>query len=311
MAQAQSGLCAEANLHGLHLFFNVLDGHDESVRAKLPALSQLHDEFSDQFSESMISSFVAIGAQYWPHIYPEFIPSGLRSFPHVSTSEHAIHTQPFDMLVVIRSDREDVNHLFAQRVLQLFANGIELVSQVRCFRFLDGRDFNGFVYGGDAPHGRLKRQVALVHNPGELDDQGSYVHTQRVKFDLTTWSRLTIDEQEQIMGRTRLDNQLIMPPRVDSHATLSELKDEHGLPLLLNQSMPFGDVHVQGSLWLSCSAHGDGIELVLKRRVGDEDCYDKWLDFTSSDMGAAFFAPSVQFMRIMATGLEGELDVIE
>ena len=32
MAQAQSGICAEANLHGLHLFFNVFDGQDESVK---------------------------------------------------------------------------------------------------------------------------------------------------------------------------------------------------------------------------------------------------------------------------------------
>ncbi|WMN61076.1 Dyp-type peroxidase [Pseudoalteromonas xiamenensis] len=307
MAQAQSGLCAEANLHGLHLFFNVLDGHDEAVRVQLPELLMLQDEFNDQFSESMISSFIAVGAQYWPHIYPEFIPSELRSFPHISHSEHSIHSQPFDLLLVIRSDREDVNHLFAQRALQIFGPGVELVSQVRCFRFLDGRDFNGFVYGGDAPHGRLKRQVALVSNPNQPDDQGSYVHTTRVKFELAGWHRLEVSEQEQIMGRTRLDNQLILPPTPDSHATLSELKDENGLALLLNQSMPFGDVHVQGSLWLSCSAHGDGLALVLKKRLGDDECYDRWLDFTHSDMGAAFFAPSVQFLKSMAE----RLDVIE
>ncbi|CCQ09968.1 Dyp-type peroxidase family protein [Pseudoalteromonas luteoviolacea B = ATCC 29581] len=300
MAQAQSGLCAEANLHGLHLFFNVLDGHDEAVRAQLPKLITLQEEFADQFSESMISSFVAIGAQYWPHIYPEFIPSELKSFPHLGQTDHSVHSQPFDMLMVIRSDREDVNHLFAQRTLQIFAGGIELVSQVRCFRFLDGRDFNGFIYGADIPHGRFKRQVALVQNPNSLDDQGSYVHTQRVKFDLAQWQRLTIDEQEQIMGRTRLDNELLMPPIPDSHAALSELKDANGLALLLNQSMPFGDVYVQGSLWLSCSTHGDGLELVLKKRLGNAECYDRLLDFTHSDMGAAFFAPSVQFIQKMA-----------
>jgi len=58
MAQAQSGICAEANLHGLHLFFNVFDGQDESLRAKLKQVSAIEEEFNDQFSESMLSCVV-------------------------------------------------------------------------------------------------------------------------------------------------------------------------------------------------------------------------------------------------------------
>ncbi|MBE0369446.1 MULTISPECIES: Dyp-type peroxidase [Pseudoalteromonas] len=304
MAQAQSGVCAEANLHGLHLFFNVLDGHDEAVRATLAHCERLQNELSDRFSESMVSSFVAIGAQYWPHIYPEYIPPELKSFPHVSSAEHLMHSQPFDLMYVIRSDREDVNHLFAQSVLHMLAPSVELVANVRGFRFLDGRDFNGFIYGGNAPHGRFKRQVALVDNPQHDDNQGSYVHVQRVKFDIDTWQILTLDEQEQVMGRTRLDNTLISPQKENSHATLAELVNEDGLATLLDQSMPFGDVFEQGSLWVSCSAHGQAFEDVLMSRLGTPDKYDLWLDYNQADMGAAFFAPSVQFLSTMAQSCE-------
>ncbi|CAM4231201.1 Dyp-type peroxidase [Pseudoalteromonas byunsanensis] len=300
MAQAQSGVCAEANLHGLHLFFNVLEGQDEVVRAALANCERLQNELSDRFSESMVSSFVAIGAQYWPHIYPEFIPEQLKSFPNVTSSEHVVHSQPFDLLYVIRSDREDVNHLFAQSVLHMLAPSVELVAHVRGFRFLDGRDFNGFVYGGNAPHGRFKRQVALVNNPQSRDDQGSYVHVMRVKFDIDAWQRLPLDEQEQLMGRTRLDNILLEPVQPDSHATLTELKGENGLALVLDQSMPFGDVFEQGSLWLSCAANGAGFEQILSSRLGNGQCYDPLLDYSQADMGAAFFAPSIQFLNDMA-----------
>ncbi|CAH9056375.1 Dye-decolorizing peroxidase YfeX [Pseudoalteromonas holothuriae] len=300
MAQAQSGVCAEANLHGLHLFFNVLEGQDEAVRAALANCERLQNELSDRFSESMVSSFVAIGAQYWPHIYPEFIPEQLKSFPNVTSSEHVIHSQPFDLLFVIRSDREDVNYLFAQSVLHLLAPSVELVAHVRGFRFLDGRDFNGFIYGANTPHGRFKRQVAFVNNPQKMDDQGSYLHVMRVKFDIDAWQRLPLVEQEQIMGRTRLDNTLIEPAQPDNHAILTELKDTHGLALLLDQSMPFGDVFEQGSLWLSCSANGSAFEQVLTSRLGDPQCYDPLLDYSQADMGAAFFAPSVQFLSDMA-----------
>ncbi|MGO2479471.1 MAG: Dyp-type peroxidase [Pseudoalteromonas sp.] len=295
MAQAQSGICAEANLHGLHLFFNVLDSHDESLRKKLKRVSAIQDEFADQFSESMLTSFVAIGAQYWPHLLPEFIPDELKSFPNITHSEYLMGAEPFDLFIQIRSDREDVNHLFALQILKLFSPDVELVEQVRNFRFLDGRDFNGFIYGGDMPYGRQKRTTALINKPDHFEDQGSYIHVQRFVHDLSVWQHLSLTEQEQIMGRTRLDNTLVVPAIKSSHAVRVELKDKQGLPILLNQSMPFGDVHEQGILTVSCSASGGAFTQVLKSRLGE--CSDHWLDFTQADMGSAFFAPSLNFLK--------------
>ncbi|GAB0109959.1 Dyp-type peroxidase [Pseudoalteromonas distincta] len=297
MAQAQSGICAEANLHGLHLFFNVFDGQDESLRAKLKQVSAIEEEFSDQFSEAMLSCMVAIGAQYWPHILPEYIPDELQSFPNINHSEHVMSAQPFDLFVQIRSDREDVNHLFALQILKLFSPDVELVEQIRNFRFLDGRDFNGFIYGGNTPHGRQKRATALVSKPNSFVDQGSYIHVQRFKHDLTLWQHLSLSEQEQIMGRTRLDNTLIEPIVNTSHAARCELKDENGHALLLNQSMPYGDVYEQGVLSITCASTGTAFEKVLRSRVGTGECYDQWLDFTQADMGSAFFAPSIGFLK--------------
>ncbi|MEL0640151.1 Dyp-type peroxidase [Pseudoalteromonas aliena] len=297
MAQAQSGICAEANLHGLHLFFNVFDAQDESLRAKLKQVSAIEEEFSDQFSEAMLSCMVAIGAQYWPHILPEYIPSELQSFPNINHSDFVMSAQPCDLFIQIRSDREDVNHLFALQILKLFAPDVELVEQIRNFRFLDGRDFNGFIYGGNTPHGRQKRATALVNKPNSFEDQGSYIHVQRFKHDLTVWQHLSLSEQERIMGRTRLDNTLVEPAIRTSHASRSELKDENGHALLLNQSMPYGDVYEQGMLSITCSASGSAFEKILTSRLGTGECYDHWLDFTQADMGSAFFAPSIGFLK--------------
>lgn len=297
MAQAQSGICAEANLHGLHLFFNVFDGRDESLRAKLKQVNAIEEEFSNQFSESMLSCVVAIGAQYWPHVLPEYIPSELQGFPNVNHTEHVMKVQPCDLFIQIRSDREDVNHLFSLQILKLFSPDVELIEQVRNFRFLDGRDFNGFIYAGDTAHGRKKRATALIDKPGHFEDQGSYIHVQRYKHDLTIWQDLPLSEQELIMGRTRLDNTLITPILQSSHATRCELKNKNGQPLLLNQSMPYADVYEQGMLLVTCSAKGDAFEKVLNSRLGNKDYYDLWLDFTQADMGSAFFAPSMEFLK--------------
>ena len=61
--------------------------------------SDIEDEFSDQFSESMLSCMVAIGAQYWPHILPDFMPSELQSFPNITHSEFVMSARPCDLFV--------------------------------------------------------------------------------------------------------------------------------------------------------------------------------------------------------------------
>ncbi|MBU2968851.1 Dyp-type peroxidase [Pseudoalteromonas sp. C2R02] len=298
MPQAQSGVCAEANLHGLYLFFNVLDGHDGAIKNKLGKITALQEEYSEQFSEAMLSSMVAIGAQYWPHLCPSSLPSGLKSFPHISHDEHAMPSQPVDLLIQIRSDRLDVIHLFASNILSLFSSDVELVDQVKCFRFLDGRDFNGFKYGGDTPRGRAKMNMALVANDCEFA-QGSYIHVQRYRHNLVEWQKLSVTEQEQVIGRTRLDNELIMPVNASSHANKIELKNELGQPILLHQGMPYGDMHEQGMLLVTCSNDGDAFEVLTKARLGDAHSYDAWLDFTQADMGASFFAPSIDFLNAL------------
>jgi len=295
MPQAQSGVCAEANLHGLYLFLNVLDGHDDVIKSKLGKVTALQDDYSEQFSEAMLSSMVAIGAQYWPHLCPSSIPSGLKSFPNITHDEHAMPSQPVDLLIQIRSDRLDVIHLFASNILTLFSSDIELVEQVKCFRFLDGRDFNGFKYGSDTPRGRAKMNAALVSSGNEFA-QGSYIHAQRYRHNLVEWQKLSITEQEQIIGRTRLENELIMPVSASSHANKIELKNQSGQPLLLHQGMPYGDMHEQGMLLVTCSSDGDAFEVLTKARLGDRDSYDAWLDFTQADMGSSFFAPSIEFL---------------
>ncbi|WP_105200189.1 MULTISPECIES: Dyp-type peroxidase [unclassified Pseudoalteromonas] len=296
MAKAQSGVCAQANLHGLHLFFNVLDGQDEALKGKLAQLLDVQTEFDERFSEAMVASFVAIGAQYWPLLHPQRTPSTLTSFPRISHSDHSVGVQPFDLFVQIRSDREDVNHLFGQRVLQLLAGKVELVEEISCFRFLDGRDFNGFVYAPDTPFGRQKMLTALVSDE-EYFAHGSYIHVQRFTHNLTSWQALSQEDQELVMGRTRLDSELLMPLNANSHAVCTELKDEKGQPLLLHQGMPFASMNKQGLLSVTCAASGNAFAQMLNSQLGNYLHYDAWLDFTQADMGAAFFAPSVELLK--------------
>ena len=63
--------------------------------------------------------------------------------------------------------------------------------------------------------------------------------------------------------------------------------------------MPYGDMHEQGMLLVTCSNDGDAFEMLAKARLGDSQSYDAWLDFTQADMGASFFAPSIEFLNTL------------
>ena len=63
--------------------------------------------------------------------------------------------------------------------------------------------------------------------------------------------------------------------------------------------MPYGDMHSQGVFFMSCAASSQLFETLLHSRiVGDDNGdYDRLLDFCNAETGAAFFAPSINFIR--------------
>jgi putative iron-dependent peroxidase len=300
MPQAQSGICAEAKLHGMYLLLNVLDGHDDFIATKLIKIIELQEEFADQFSEALLSCVVAVGAEYWPHLSPDKLPLGLTGFPQLDAPDYVMPSQPYDLFIQIRSDRSDVNHLFGLRVLHILSPDVELVEQIKCFRFLDGRDFNGFIYGADLPHGKGKRKAALIEAQDPEFHLGSFVNIQRFRHNLNKWQQLSIEDQEYIMGRTRLDNQLVANISPNSHALCVELKDFSGHPIMLEQGMPYGDMNEQGMFSVCYSGDAKAFKRLLESRLGDGVQYDHWLDYCTADMGATFFAPSIDFLKQLA-----------
>ena len=85
-----------------------------------------------------------------------------------------------------------------------------------------------------------------------------------------------------------------------SHCIRASAKGpDDDLPGLIKQGMPYGDLTTQGLFFVSCSASARPFKSMLHSQVfgtGDGD-YDRWLDYTSAETGASFFAPPVNFIR--------------
>lgn len=302
MAREQFGICAEPNLHGSYLLFNALDDRNAFIRAAVSRLPTLFDNYAEQFSEANLIGVVAIGANYWDEFYPQARPLQLRPFPAMDSDDRVAPSTSFDIYVEIRSDRADVNHIVSSKVCQLLGDSVELMEQTQAFRFLDGRDLTGFVDGTENPQGIHRREVALVTpEQDELFTGGSYLHIQRYQHNLVLWNSITEREQEDVYGRTKVDNieYASEDKALTAHTKRTSLKDEHGKSIeILRQSMPYGDIKRKGLMFVSYCHSPEPFETMLNSMInGDESGnVDHLLKYTQAETGAAFFAPSLNFL---------------
>ena len=305
MAREQFGVCAEPNLHGYYLMFNALDDKNVYIRKALARLPALFDKYADRFSEANLTGVIAIGVNYWDEIYPTNRPKLLKQFPDVAADDRIAPVNNYDLYIEIRSDRADVNHIVASKICKLLANAVELVEQVRAFRFLDGRDLTGFVDGTENPQGHHRRKVALINEEQDpIFASGSYLHIQRYKHNLNLWNSLEVKNQEDIFSRTKIDNEEYSEENKapTSHIKRVNLKDDDGNSIeILRQSMPYGDMKIQGLFFVSYCHSPEPFELMLKSMIeGDSHGHsDHMLKYTQAETGAAFFVPSLNILSAL------------
>jgi putative iron-dependent peroxidase len=300
MSQPQKGICAEPNLHAQYLLFNVVDDDFPAMREKLSRLLDLFEHFDDEHYEAMVSGVIAIGTSFWSEIYPHSSPQELTGFPDMQSDDRCAPVLPCDLFIQIRADRLDICHAVGIEVLDLLRVHVELVEQVSAFRYLDGRDLTGFLDGEDNPRGMKKFDIAVV---GDMDLEhkgGSYLHIQRYRHDMNRWNSLSLRRQESVMGKTKEHNLPLVGSGRSSHTFRTKLTGPTGeYPSLLKQSMPYGDMLMQGLFFISCASSSKSFRDMLHSRIfGDEmGHYDRLLDYSNAETGAAFFAPSIQFIK--------------
>ncbi|NMP15822.1 Dyp-type peroxidase [Thalassotalea sp. Y01] len=302
MAIEQFGVCAEPNLHSYYLMFNVTDNKDAFIRKILAKLPAMFDEYAHNFSEANLNTVIAIGANYWDRYYPTARPSQLKAFEHIQVDNRVAPATNYDLYLQIRSDRADVNHVVSTKVCEMLGDAVELVEQVKGFRYLDGRDLTGFVDGTENPKGLHKREVALLDDSCGDFSKGSYLHIQRFRHNFKAWEGLETKQQEDIIGRTKVDDieYASEDKAPTAHVKRTNLKDADGNSMeILRQSMPYGHMKNQGLFFVSfCYTPVNFEEQLKSMYAGDEHGnYDHILKYTQAETGASFFVPSMDLLE--------------
>ena len=281
--------------------------YNASVRALCGDLAALLRAVGFRDLEGRLSCVMAFGSDAWERLFGVPRPKELHPFREIRGRHHAIAT-PGDILFHIRSTRMDLCFELATQIMSRLSGAVSTVDEVHGFNYFDDRDLIGFVDGTENPVEEAAIDATIIGEEDATFAGGSYVIVQKYLHDLKGWNALHIEDQERIIGRTKLaDIELDDAVKPSSaHNALTTIMEDGKQLEIVRDNMPFGDVGKGefGTYFIGYARSPHRIEQMLDNMfVGrPPGNYDRLLDFSRAVTGTLFFVPSATFLESVATG---------
>ncbi len=243
-----------------------------------------------------IDLVVSFGKQAWNLLNPAWTPKDLVDFETlVGVEGHTMPATQGDLFFWIQSDQHDENFdvvLTIQSALQNVAtNSLDLMG----FTYHEDRDLIGFVDGTANPKADDRYAVAQIAE-GLAGSGGCYVMSQKWVHDLTAFNQLSVHQQEQVVGRTKVDDIELsgsaMP--IDSHVSRTDVAIDGEAMKIYRRSDPYGSATEHGLYFLAFSCELRRFSIQLERMLGmtDDGIHDKLIEYSKAVTGSYWFAPS-------------------
>ena len=287
------------------LVLTIDPGGEDAVRELLGDVAALQRSVGFRVPGGALQVVAAIGSDAWDRLFAGPRPSELHPFVELAGARHQAPATDGDVLFHIRSNRMDLSFEYATQVMARLGGAVRVVDEVQGFRYFDERDLMGFVDGTESPQGPPAVTAAIVDSGADPEFAGgSYVIVQKYLHDMASWNRLSVEEQERVIGRTKLSD-IELPDDVkpaNSHVALNTVTGPDGDELsIVRANMPFGSPGQGefGTYYIAYSATPAVTELMLEnmfigRPPGNTD---RILDFSTAVTGNLFFAPAADFLE--------------
>lgn len=278
------------------------------VRALCSDLAGLLRAVGFRDLEGRLSCVMAFGSDAWDRLFEGPKPKELHPFREIRGRHHAVAT-PGDILFHIRSTRMDMCFELATQIMSRLGDAVSTVDEVHGFSYFDDRDLIGFVDGTENPVEQAAVDATVIGEEDAVFAGGSYVIVQKYLHDLEGWNALPIEEQERIIGRTKLSDieldDAVKP--ASAHNALTTIVEDGKQLEIVRDNMPFGDVGKGelGTYFIGYARSPRRIEQMLVNMfVGQPPGnYDRLLDYSRAVTGTLFFVPSATFLENAAAGV--------
>jgi putative iron-dependent peroxidase len=282
-------------------------GCDAVVRALCGDLAALLRAVGFRDLEGRLSCVMGFGSDAWDRFFGEPRPKDLHPFREIRGRHHAVAT-PGDILFHIRSTRMDLCFELVTQIMARLSGAVSTADEVHGFNYFDDRDLIGFVDGTENPVEQAAVEATIIGEEDAAFAGGSYVIVQKYLHDLKRWNEVPTEEQEGIVGRTKLSDieldDAVKPS--SAHNALTTIVENGKQLEIVRDNMPFGDAGKGefGTYFIGYARSPHRIErMLLNMFVGrPPGNYDRLLDFSRAVTGTLFFVPSATFLENVTTG---------
>jgi len=199
-----------------------------------------------------------------------------------------------DALVWLSGSAYDVIFDMARSVVRDLAGQASLVEETSSWPYRHDRDLTGFIDGSENPT-LLDAPIAALLPEGVPGAAGTVLLLQKWKHKVAEWEALPVEQQERIMGRTKLDSTELENKPSDSHVARTD-QDEFGK--IFRRNMPYGGVNDHGTMFVGFSADQKSLSRMLDSMAGlITGTRDALTRFTQPLTGSYYFVPSVESLR--------------
>lgn len=276
--------------------------HRAAVRDLGADLSALIRSVGFREIDGSLSCVMGIGSEAWDHLFGSPRPAELHPFREIRAEGRVAVATPGDLLFHIRANRMDLCFELETQILNRLGRAVTPVDEVQGFRYFDSRDIIGFVDGTENPKGQAAIDAVLIGDEDPTYVSGSYVIVQKYLHDLATWNKIPVEQQERIVGRTKLSDieldDSVKP--TSAHNALTTIVEGGKEIKILRDNMPFGHAARGefGTYFIGYSRSPRTIEKMLQNMfVGDPPGnYDRLLDVSQAVTGNLFFVPTATFL---------------
>jgi putative iron-dependent peroxidase len=268
------------------------------------AVSALRELRGPEVSAGGVNLVLAFGPETWRSVAPEMAPADLAPFaPVIGSDDHHAPATQHDAWLWISGAEPDVTWQSARAASRAVAEAAALAAEQQGFTYRGGRDITGFIDGTANPPVRGAADVALV-GPERPGAAGSHVLTMRWVHDMVAFDRLSVDEQQRVIGRTKADSVELTGTDKPPTAHISRVETTVGREELqiYRRSVPYGTAAEYGLYFVAFSAERSRFDAMLARMFGNapDGLRDRLTDFSRPVSGSCYFAPSQNALNQLA-----------
>jgi porphyrinogen peroxidase len=293
MRTPQSGIYALGTASHAYLELDAVVGR--TAREVVDAVSCLREPRTTMGGVNLVAGFKP---ELWRDAFPAETPADLHGFnePIVGVDDYTMPATQHDAVLWISGSAYDVVFDVARMAIRSLGEIATVAEETSSWPYQHDRYLTGCIDGTENPSLIDAPDVVVIADgPGA---GGTILLLQKWAHEAQAWESLTDEEQERVMGRTKLDSIELDDKPSDSHVAST---DQDELGKVFRRNMPYGTVTDHGTMFVGFCAQQQPLADMLESMAGlDDGTRDALTRYTQPLTGSYYFVPSTESLRSLA-----------